>query len=210
MKAIAIFLNSEGLTSSPSEEGTIRVYSQNLNTNSWEVTKEFGFSLVKSTSIAELRRAILNMIQRIGDCRIFAAKEVAGQLYSVLEANRFSIYEVEGKPEQFLDSILSSEKEENESAIEKNAQPVICYPEKTNVEGSYFINLKAALNSDPNLTSKKILLSFLKSKDFKVLEIICDHIPKWFDEEFENQGLQSTVSKLDGNEIKVIITSSKP
>jgi len=100
--------------------------------------------------------------------------------------------EVEGKPEQFLNSILATEIKESENSVQKTAQPSIYYPEKTDVEGSYFLNLEAALNSDPNLTSKKILLPFLKSKDFKSLEVICDHIPRWFNEEFENQGLHST------------------
>lgn len=206
MKSISIFLNSEGLPSSPSEEGTIRVYVQNPDMNSWEIKEEFEFSLLKSTTISEIRKTILNMIQKIGDCRVFAARVVTGQLYSVLEINQFNIYEVEGKPEQFLSSILASEIKENENSIEKNAQSLICYPEKTEVEGSYFINLKATLNSNPNLTSKKILLSFVKSKDFKTLEVICDHIPKWFHEEFENLGLQSTVSKVNKNELKVIIS----
>ncbi|MDR3602302.1 MAG: Fe-only nitrogenase accessory protein AnfO [Desulfosporosinus sp.] len=206
MKPISIFLNSEGFTASLEEEGMIRVYTQNFTTDAWEVTEEFEFSLVKSSSISELRKIILNMIQRIGDCRIFVAREVAGQLYSVLEAYKFSIYEVEGKPEQFLDSVLASENELNKNLTEKSIQSVVCYPEKTDVEGAYFLNLKAALNADLNLTSKKILLPFLAKKDFKVLEVICDHMPKWFDDEFEKQGLESTLSRLKDNEYKVIIS----
>lgn len=206
MKSIAIFLNPEGVTSSLKEEGIIRVYTQNFADNSWEVTEEFAFSLVKSSSILELRSMILNMIQRIGDCRIFVAREVVGQLYSVLEANRFSIYKVEGKPEQFLDSILTLEDEMNNSSIVKKAQTLACYPEKTAVKGTYFINLKDALNADPSLTSKKILLPFLSNRDFEVLEVICDHIPKWFDDEFKRQRLQSTLSRLQENEYKVVIS----
>ncbi len=206
MESISVFLNSEGITSSPIEEGKIRVYAQNPGTGSWEVTKEFAFSLLNNPSISELRRTILNMIQRIGDCRIFVAREVAGQLYSVLEANKFSIYEVEGKPEQFLDSILFSEKKEQENTLAKNSPPSISYPEKTDVAGSYFIDLKAALNTDPALTSKKILLPFLKNRDFKVLEVLCDHVPRWFAEEFEEQGFQSTEWKLGENEYKILIS----
>jgi len=206
MKSISIFLNSEGFTSSLEEGEIIRVYIQNPTNNSWEVSKEFAFSLEKISSILELRNLISNMIQRIGDCRIFVARKVAGQLYSVLEANRFSIYEVEGTPEQFLDLILASENEANKSLIEKSVQASIFYPEKTDVEGTYFLNLKNALNADPNLTSKKILRPFLAKKDFKVLEVICDHIPKWFADEFETQGLQSTSSRLQENEYKVIIS----
>jgi len=207
MKSISVFLNSEGLTSSLKEEGVIRVFTQNFTNNSWDVTEEFTFSLLKSSSISEVRNIISNMIQRIGDCRIFVAREVAGQLYSVLEANGFSMYEIEGNPEQFLDSILASENEVDKNLLEKSGQTSTCYPEKADVEGTYFINLKDALNSDINLTSKQILRPFLANTEFKVLEVICDHIPKWFDDEFEQRGLLSTSSRLNENEFKVIISN---
>ncbi len=206
MKSVSIFLNSQGLTASPEEEGFIRIYAHDSAANCWELTKEFEFSLVKSKSISEMRGAILNMVQRIGDCRVFAAREVAGQLYSVLEANRFSIYEAVGRPEQFLESILASEAEADKSTVEKGPREIPAYPEKTGVEGIYFVNLKAALNSDPGLTSKKVLMPFLAEKNFKTLEVICDHVPRWFADEFQKQGLLSEVSKLDNNEYKVVIS----
>lgn len=205
MKSVAVFVNSKGLTASPKEEGVIRVYTQVPGINAWEVTKEFEFSLIKSASIAEIRGTILNMVQRIGNCRIFAAREVAGQLYSFLEAGRFSIYETEGRPEQFLEAILSSE-EENSRSTEKSTPPPPTFPEKTGIEGTYFIDLKAALAADSALTSKKILLPFLSAGDFKALEVLCDHVPRWFDSEVEKQGLISTVSKLDESTYKVVIS----
>ncbi len=207
MKSISVFLNSKELTSSPREEGIIRVYTHDSGTNNWLVTTEFEFSPGKATSLIELRSMIANMLQRIGDCRIFAARQVAGQLYSILEANRFSIYEAEGAPEQFLDSLLWSEEASKSSSVETMKQPSIPLPEKTDIPGTYFINLKTALNTDPNLSSKKILLPFITSGNFKVLEVICDHIPKWFDSEFKMHGLSSTVNKLDGNEYKVRIST---
>lgn len=206
MAAVSIFLNSQGLTASPEEEGFIRVYAHDSAANCWELIKEFEFSLAKSKSISEMRGVILNMIQRTGDCRVFAAREVAGQLYSVLEANRFSIYEAEGRPEQFLESILASEAEADKSAAEKKPREIPACPEKTGVEGTYFINLKAALNSDPALTSKKILMPFLADGNFKALEVICEHVPRWFGDEFQKRGLLSEVNKLDENEYKVVIS----
>lgn len=206
MKSISTFINLEGFTSTLKEDGIIRVYTHNPNTNSWEVTKEFEFTLSQSTSISAVRSEILSMVQKIGDCRIFAAREVAGQLYSVLEANGFNVYETEGKPEQFLDSIWASEEKENRNSPEKTGPHASTDPKETDVPGTYSINLKAVLNTNPNLTSKKILLPFLASRNFKVLKVICDHVPKWFDDEFEKQGLHSTVSKLDENEYKVVIS----
>lgn len=208
MQSIAVFVNAEGFTASLKEEGVIRVYAQDPSTGAWGLAKEFEFSLVKSTSLPQLRSVIQNMVERIGSCRVFAAREVAGQLYNILEANKFNLYEVEGKPEQFLDSILAAEEEEKQrvAASEINSRLSQPNPEKTAVPGAYFLDLKAALISDPNLTSKKILLPFLAKKEFEVLEVVCGHVPKWFDSELEAQGFKSAVSKLDENEYKVVIS----
>lgn len=208
MKSISFFLNLKGRTSSPSEDGIIRVYTHDSNNNTWTISTEFEFSPGKATSLSELRSIIASMIQKIGDCRIFAARKVTGQLYYILEANNFSIYEVEGSPEQFLDSLLSSEEAISSSSAEATKQPSIPLPEKTDIPGTYFINLKTALNTAPNLTSKKILLPFISSQNFKALEVICEHIPKWLDSELEKQGLSSIVSKLDENEYMVTISTS--
>lgn len=207
MKSIAVFINSEGLTSSPSEEGIIRVYTQDSDTNSWIVSTEFAFSPGKATSLLEIRAMLTDMLQKIGDCKIFAAREVVGQLYKVLDTNGFSIYEVEGIPEQLLDYILAYEEENKIISTETTMRPSVPSPEKTDIPGIYFINLKTALSNDPNLSSKKILLPFITNEKFKALEIICDHIPKWFDSEFEKLGLSSTVSKLERNEYKVRISA---
>jgi Fe-only nitrogenase accessory protein AnfO len=206
MKSISIFLNKEGYAATPKDEGIIRVYAYDHINNSWDITKEFEFSLLKSTSIVHLRNTISNMIQRIGDCRIFVAREVVGQLFSVLEANRFNIYEAEGKPEQFLESILASENKEIKKPDEISEQNIITYPKETDISGNYFIDLKAALSSAPDLSSKKVLLPFLTNRSFRVLEVICDHVPKWFDDELKRQGLNSDVSKLDENSYKVVIS----
>lgn len=206
MGSVAVFLNPGGFAALPEEAGTVRVYAKNPAA-SWEVAREHAFSMLGSPSISDLRKAILAMVQGLGGCKIFAACKVTGQLYSVLEANGFTIYEAEGKPEQFLDSILASETEADRGPAEKEPPAAASGPEKTGMEGFYFMNLKAALNSDPNLSSKKALMPFLEERNFKVLEVVCDHIPRWFDAELEKLGLNATVSELEKNGYRVTVTA---
>ena len=206
MNSIAVLLNKKGFTSSIKEEGVIKVYSKNSCVDPWEVSTEFPFSLTGISSIPALRSKLSDILRKVGDTKIFVASEVAGQLYSVLEANKFNIYEVDGEPSQFLESIIDME-EENKVVAAQKAQPVkIPEPQKTSIEGEYFIDLGAALDIDSTVTSKKILLPFIERTDYKKLEILCDHIPRWFDDEFEKRELKSTTTELKKNEYRVIVS----
>jgi Fe-only nitrogenase accessory protein AnfO len=202
MISFAVFLNREMSTSSSLEEGIVRVFTYDLKNDLWHIVRDIEFSLVNCSSIFEFREKISGMIARIGDCKVFIAKEVKGQLYSVLEAYRFSIYEVDGKPEQFLSSILALETNNKEIATE--SPTYLHSPVKTSVEGNYYLNLKEMLDKNPELSSKKVLLPFLTEKNFKELEVICDHIPKWLNEELKKQGMTASEGKVDGN-IKLMI-----
>lgn len=206
MSSIATLLNKEGFSSSIKEEGVIKIYSKNSCTEPWEVSKEFPFSIAGVSSIQALRSKLSDTIKKIGDTRIFVASEAAGQLYTVLEANSFSVYEVDGSPEQFLDFILNMDEESKTEAVKKTRPLEIPEPRKTDIEGEYFIDLASALNIDPSITSKKILLPFLDKGDYRKLEILCDHIPRWFDEEFEKRCLTSTTTELERNRYMVAIS----
>jgi len=206
MKSFAVYLNKQDATCSLSEEGRIRVYSHNPRDSSWRTARDIEFTLADCSTLPEFREKITHMINELGDCRLFIAKEVNGQLFSILEAYRFSIYEVDGKPEQFLDSIYELESKELAAAAQARTEAVTGkVPEKSDEEGRYFLDLKAALNQNPHLTSKKILLPFISERNFKQLELICDHIPKWFNGELENLGLIYSADKAASGDIKVTV-----
>lgn len=202
---IAVYVNAEGIVASLSENGSIRIY--NWNDSKWEVKNEFLFSVDTHTGISEARKNITKMVDNLGECKVFIAKEVAGQLYYVLETNGFSIYELEGNPEQFMNLVWEEEQTQTKSE-DKPAKLLITTPEQTEREGVFYINLKKALLSDCTLTSKKILLPFLRTIRFNCLEVDCDHLPRWFETEFQALGLNSTVTKISENHYKVSITTT--
>jgi Fe-only nitrogenase accessory protein AnfO len=47
-------------------------------------------------------------------------------------------------------------------------------------KGDFSLNMEEILLKNPELTSKKILIPYLKNGEFNSLDIICSHIPKWF------------------------------
>ena len=59
-------------------------------------------------------------------------------------------------------------------------------------KGELSINMQAILLTNPSLTSRGLLLPYLRSGEFSSLDIICNHIPRWFDEELENLRLEYT------------------
>jgi Fe-only nitrogenase accessory protein AnfO len=47
-------------------------------------------------------------------------------------------------------------------------------------KGDFCLNMEEILLKNPELTSKKILIPYLKNGEFNRLDVVCSHIPKWF------------------------------
>jgi Fe-only nitrogenase accessory protein AnfO len=64
-------------------------------------------------------------------------------------------------------------------------------------EGYFYLNMKEILSKNPQLTSKRILIPYLKNGEFDRLDIICSHVPKWFDKDLVSLGFEyETVNVL--------------
>jgi len=187
MNLIAVLLKDNGETCSWLDKGTINLYKK--ENKEWIELDSIPFSINIYSNINILRESLSSLIERLNDCRIFIGKEVSGLLFSILDTNNFHIYELSGIPANFLDSILSSEEKfESDKLLLTKQSESIFLPSKVDTNGNYTINLKNLLPEDRSVTSKQILLPFLKNEKFKTLEVICDHIPKWFDRDLSNMG----------------------
>jgi len=73
--------------------------------------------------------------------------------------------------------------------------------------GHYRIDLAKVLKDDPGLNSKDILIPFLEEAAFQKLEILCDHVPRWFDQTLVQLNLkaESQYSDAAGRQVKVIV-----
>jgi len=195
---IAVLINKNGNTIPSSEDGIVRVYSRELE-ETWDLVKEFPYEINELSSPGIIRKKVIELVEELNDCKIFVALEVKGILFTYLDGNKFNIWKVNGVPEEFLDYIR--EKEEEEIKISQELSKI----EPTSVgDGYYFIDLKAAIENNEKTTSKKILLPFISKTKFKKLEIICEHVPKWFNKEFGNLNL-SYDQVEDKNVFKVTV-----
>ncbi len=210
MNLAAVYINQKGATASIAEPGSVRMYQK--DGSKWEIAGEIPLEINKEMGLGEYRRALITMVRELEECKVFIAKEVSGQLYYVLEANGFNSYEAEGWPEEYLDSILEAEEQDRVMQEEKSRdrdETPSTVPQETQQPGVYFIDLRKALNSFPQLSSKKILIPFLQKQAFDALEIICDHIPGWFDDNLLVMKMSYIVIKQGANDYYLRITKTQ-
>ncbi|MBP2132598.1 Fe-only nitrogenase accessory protein AnfO [Methanomicrobium sp. W14] len=187
---IAVILDTDGETGRLSDPGTIVVYSK--NGYSWEVARETEFSIDKSQGLPELRQKMLELKDFLADCRIFAAKSASGAMFFELEKSGFNIWEVSGRPAEFLDSIV--EQEIAEDRAEKPEPLEIPVPLEVSPK-NYYISIKEIQGKVPDLSSKMILQDFINRKKFESLEIACDHVPPWIELDARRIGLMMETEK---------------
>lgn len=199
MNSIAVLLNNDGETCSWLENGTVTLYKR-LN-DEWLESKSLEYSISNDTNIISLRKKLSELIESLDDCKVFVAKEVSGQLFSILESYFFNVYELDGTPSTFLNNVLiSEEKLHREELLLASQAENKFFPEKIDKFGNYTINLKKLLQEDGTVSSKQILIPFLKDEVFESLEVVCDHVPKWFDRDLSNMGYNfHKATRKDGN-----------
>jgi len=209
MALIAVLLNSNGETSSWLDNGTIKLY-EKFN-EEWIESKHITYSISSDSNLINLRKYLSELVEKLGDCKVFVAKEISGLLFSILESYNFNMYELQGIPHNFLESVLSSvEKLKIDEILSKSQSEDNFFPDRIDNVGNYSINLKKLLDSDRTITSKQILIPFLEKNIFKTLEVIFDHIPKWFEKDLSKMGFSFyTTTDNDGMICSLIYAKNK-
>lgn len=197
-KEVAVILDAEGYTGRLSEPGRIVVYGR--DGCFWDIAREMEFALDLSRGLPELRRKTADLTDFLGNCKIFAAKFASGAMFFELEKAGCTIWEVSGKPAEFLDGILEEE-EENEMA---GTQTGFEIPAPLEISPNNFtISIKEIQGKIPGISSKKILQQFIRGGDFDSLEITCDHVPPWIELDAVRAGMMMETEKIDYNEYLV-------
>jgi Fe-only nitrogenase accessory protein AnfO len=198
---IAAILDSSGMSNTLSEPGNVVVYRK--KGCSWEAERSFAFALDQTKGLRELRVKMAELLTFLGDCRIFVAKSASGALYFELEKAGCSIWEISGRPEDFLDIVLDDEEKERVAAQVSSVTAIPAPCERS--PGEFYISIKEVQGKSPSISSKQVLQQFIRDGKFKTLEIHCDHVPPWIEVEAENRGFTLESTTLGKNEIQVIL-----
>lgn len=192
-KMIAVLLGVDGRTISSEEEGFLRSFKR--ENGEWQVVKDIPFCVDKTQGLAAVRSQIDEMAQSVLPCKIIVSKKISGIFYTALDVLGFSIWELDGTPDEMLESVWEDAmcKLKAESLEDSILEIELPSPKKVDDSGYYFFNLMEVLKFKGNHTSKKVLKPFFKNGDFKRLEIICDHVPPWFYVELSGFDLEMEV-----------------
>ncbi|SFG23277.1 Fe-only nitrogenase accessory protein AnfO [Desulfotomaculum arcticum] len=198
---IAVYENENGETAALNVPGKLVVYRKRQG--SWKTCREKRFNPNSAEGMVGLRRMMDEMTDVMGSCKIFVGHTVTGIPYFELEKSDCTVWEMQGKPGDFLDYILSCEDNE-QSLAEKSTAVVIPVPAEIG-EGRYLVSIKEIQDDGGGITSKQVLQPFLRRENFFELEVICSHVPPWLEAEFAAGVLKGEI--LEGG--KKIIISKK-
>jgi hypothetical protein len=112
-----------------------------------------------------------------------------------------SIWKIIGSPVKHLTYVYEQEKKLKAEKLKP--KPSVVGDIR---DGVYFFDMAKALNRNNSFTSKQLLLPFLKRTAFQRLEIICEHIPLWFEKEFHSLKLKFEIKNSTDGLCHAIIT----
>ena len=176
---IAVVENSDKKTSSIFEPGFITIYDE--DGGKWTVLNRFENKVYNAKGIAAVRTAVADTVKQLGDVKIVVASEIPGIAFGTFQAAGFDIFFVENSVPDILDSVKKEILEViNERQKETPKFDIMQFLEPGMNKGDFSLNMEEILLKNPDLTSKKILIPYLKNGEFNRLDVICSHIPKWF------------------------------
>ena len=164
----------------------------------WKVQNRFENKICNAKGIAAVRVAVADTVRQLGDVKIVVASEIPGITFGTFQAAGFDVFLVENSALDVLDSVKKEMLEVIEERQEKPRKfDVMQFLETCMNKGDFRLNMKEILPKNPQLTSKSILIPYLKNGEFDRLDVICSHVPKWFNKDLGALGFEyKTVNVL--------------
>ncbi|WP_022722258.1 Fe-only nitrogenase accessory protein AnfO [Rhodopseudomonas sp. B29] len=229
---IAVYIDGQDRLVSLYEPGRFCIYEG--RGNDWTLTREIAFA-VGDGSLAAIKAALAAAAAQFGDCEVLLSGSVKGFLYSLLQEEfGFRVWKSDGLAFEQLAAVEQHELQRATQASKaaascasasscasagcggRKARPV-SLPENprqvTSVAaedlggGTFRIDLAAALGRDSGLNSRQILLPILEGSAFDKLEILCDHLPRWFDAKLSDLNLKAECTPREhGRGVKAVVS----
>ncbi|HWQ73764.1 MAG TPA: Fe-only nitrogenase accessory AnfO family protein [Syntrophomonas sp.] len=193
---IAVLMNESGRAASFFETAALLVYEK--NGDSWVADQKYDWTPGMHHSMSALRTYLGHIVDWLQDCKVVAAKRSHGFYRVVFESCGVAVWAVEGCPQDFIPQIECFYNENTETGSEP-AELICPIAGKT---GFYAVDLREVMAHHDAYNSRDVLMPFFQKSAFERLEIICDHVPKWFQTELPALGLRADV-EAQGSVMKV-------
>lgn len=198
---IAVMLGSDGMTTTLTEPGEVVIFSQTIG--EWEAVKRLPFGLDTREGLVGTRKKMAELISFLGDCRIFVARAASGAIFFELEKTGCGVWEIEGSPADFLESVWIEEEMQQEAI----PSGVVDIPVPVEISsGQYYLSIREYQGQRPEVSSKTILQKFIRAGKYTTLEVICDHVPPWIALESSCCGFSMESNRLGPGEVKLVLT----
>ncbi|AEG60781.1 Fe-only nitrogenase accessory AnfO family protein [Desulforamulus ruminis] len=199
-REIAIHMGRNGKAATLYERGKTVIYKRTQGI--WTLQQEKDFFLQQGQDVPAMRRQMEELIQFLGDCKILITSAMNGIPYYELEKAGCKIWECSGSPRELLDHVW--EKEQQRILTKNN--PVASMPIPENLgNGCFRISIKGVQGCGAGVSSKQVLLPFLRQVPFGQLEVLCSHIPPWVEAETVARDLTCATERLGPDEYKLIL-----
>lgn len=198
---MAVFLDDNDRVSSFDEMTHWFFYTQKGKT--WQKSESMPCKPVLTGALMTIRENIKNIINQLNPCRIIITKSITGIPYHTFDKAGLIICEVEKFDLELLDAI---QEDLISTSLEDAKQKLPEAPIETDTPGDYFFDFDQLQKSTPEISSKMALLPFFKNVPFLSLDLVCEHIPPWFDKSFDAMKLTYEVIKNADGRTHVIIT----
>lgn len=217
---IGAYIDEAGNLTSLRKKGLLRVYEGAAH--DWRPIQDISLDISEETALPKIREALDGADAAMGeDCRVVLSSEARGFFYSYLEEIGIRTWKSNAPVMEALPAVEKGEIEKAAKAAECQEKHEGCSSggcgtkSKTLVsitplrpvaaqdlgDGRYLLDLAATLKKNPALNSRQVLLPILADTPFKTLEILCDHLPRWFDQHIAEKGLKAQVETLENSRI---------
>jgi len=222
---IAVHLDAAGRPVSLYEDGVIHLYEG--GGDRWSKIGEFAFALPDGASIPLVRGLVERVAAGLKDCRTLISGDRHGYIYSLLgQEMGFSCWTSEGSVD---DQLAMVERRQSEIAAAETASACATAgcassgcggrksacdtdaevpPPEDLGDGRLRVDVAAVMRKQPGLNSRQILIPVLEGSAFTEIEVICDHLPRWFDSKLAQLGLDYRSETQPG--IGVVATITRP
>lgn len=200
---IAALLDDEGLAASPEAGGTVHVFQR--EDDNWVASRSLRFAGGQaSATMRGVREQIAGVSTWLGDCKVLAARATIGYYRVTFAGFEVALWPVHGRPEDFVEEIERYYRQAAAIAAQPEpAKPSAVIEPVPEQVGHYRVDLRGVMGSGSH-SSRQVLGPFLRKANFARLDIICDHVPRWFATDLPELGLRSTEESVsDFTEVHV-------
>ncbi|TCS78443.1 Fe-only nitrogenase accessory AnfO family protein [Pectinatus cerevisiiphilus] len=203
---IAALINNCGRTISMNESGLLLLYERQKD-EQWIKIQQQKYSLENIIDAEQIRKSLKEHIRILSDCHNLLVKD-GRTIYRMLFENAgYHIWRFDGPAKMVFEKIAEYDYLYHKKSKEIKIKAMTNYQPLEKDTGYYYMDIRKIM-SDKGIHSSAVLMPFLKSGNFKTLELDCNHMPRWFNDILGPLHLKIQDQYTDSGILKIFITKS--